>query len=169
MNMHERNWYAIYVKSRYEFVTDGELKKKGIENYLPLVTQLRQWKDRRKSVKFPLFPGYLFVHTSPDPEALYNVLRTRGVVKFVSLVPGHPSPVPHEEIESLRLLIESGRELDVYPNLHEGMMVRVKRGPLKGAVGVLKSKGVHYMFHINIEILGRSVGVKLYADDLEAA
>ena len=169
MTMYERNWYALHVKSRHEFVTDGELKKKGIENYLPLVTQLRQWKDRKKSLKLPLFPGYIFVHSSTEPEALYNVLRTRGVVNFVSLIPGHPSPVPPEELASLRLLLESGRELDLYPNLHVGMMVRVRRGPLSGAVGVLKSKGADYMFHINIEILGRSVGVKLDADDLEAA
>ncbi len=163
------NWYALYVKSRYEFVTDSELRRKGIETFLPSVKRLRQWKDRRKSVEFPLFPGYLFVHISPHPEELLNVLKTKGAVNFITLKPGSPTPVATEEINSLRLMIESGQELDVYPHLKEETRIKIRRGPLKDAEGILKRKEDHYIFLVNIDILGRSVGVKIYADDVEAA
>jgi transcription antitermination factor NusG len=76
--------------------------------------------------------------------------------------------VPPEEVESLKCLIGSGREFDIYPNYKEGMYVRVKRGPLAGAEGILKNKEDHSVFLVNIDILGRSVGVKVYADDLES-
>jgi len=165
INCHE--WYALYVKSRHEFVTNNELLKKGIESYLPAVTRLRKWKDRKKLVDFPLFPGYLFVFIDPNPEAFLDVLKTRGVVTFVALEPGHPTPVSPQEIESLRIILQSGRELNLYPSLKEGTSVRVKRGPLKGAEGILKKMESHYVFHVNIGILGRSVGVKLWADDIE--
>jgi len=168
MDIDELNWYALYVKSRHEFVACNELMKKGIETYLPTVKRLRQWKDRRKFVDFPLFPGYLFVHICAAPEIFLDVLKTRGVVNFISQKPGHPAPVSPEEINSLKLLIQSGKEFDVHPFLKEGTRVRVRRGPLRGAEGVLMKKGDQYLFHVNIDLLGRSVGVKIYADDLEA-
>jgi len=163
------NWYAIYTKPRHEFVVHGELQKKGIESFLPSFKRLQQWKDRKKFVEFPLFPGYLFVHVQHDSAAFLNVLKTRGVVTFISSTPGNPSTVAVEEIQSLKLLLESGEELDVYPNLKEGELIRVKRGPLKGAEGILSVKENQYQFMVNIHLLGRSVGVKMYADELEAA
>ena len=163
------NWYAIYTKPRHEFVVHGELQKKGIESFLPTFKRLQHWKDRKKFVEFPLFPGYLFVHVQHDSAAFLNVLKTRSVVTFISSTPGNPSTVAVEEIQSLKLLLESGEELDVYPNLKEGELIRVKRGPLKGAEGILSVKENQYQFLVNIHLLGRSVGVKMYADELEAA
>ncbi len=160
-------WFALYVKSRHEYVTGHELQKKEMETFLPSIKRWRQWKDRRMLVDFPLFPGYLFVRVRPDPEHFINVLKTRGAVTLVSSEPGIPTPVPPEEISSLRVLVESGEELDIYPHLREGTQVRVRRGPLKGAEGILQEKGGQYMFLININLLGRSVGLKIYADDIE--
>jgi transcription antitermination factor NusG len=65
-------------------------------------------------------------------------------------------------------LIESGRDIDIYPELKEGTRVRVKRGPLQGAEGTLEKRQDQYMLLINIELLGRCIGVKMYADDIEA-
>lgn len=143
--------------------------QKRIETFVPAVMKLSRWKDRKKFIEFPLFPGYIFVHSSSHPEALLTVLKTGGVVNFVSLKPGNPTPVPPDEINSLRLIIESGENIDIYPRLKEGTKVRVRRGPLKGAEGIVKRKEDRYMFMVNIEILGRGVGVKIYADDIEAA
>lgn len=167
--MSELNWYAVYVKSRHEFMVATELGRKGIEAYLPSVKKLRQWKDRKKLVEFPLFPGYLFIHVSPRPEEFVNALRTNGVVTLLSNVAGYPTPVPAAEIGSLRLLVEGGEELDIYPHIKKGAKVRIRKGPLAGAEGTLETKEGMHMFRVNIEILGRSVGVKIYADDVEAA
>ncbi|MEW6109832.1 MAG: UpxY family transcription antiterminator [Nitrospirota bacterium] len=161
------NWYALYVKSRHEFTTMDELKRKGINTFLPFVKRLRQWKDRKKFIDFPLFPGYLFVSVRPNPEEFINVLKTRGAVSLVTGEPGHPVPVSEEEINSLKILIDSGEDLDIYPELKEGAGVRVKKGPLKGAVGKLAKKEERHIFLVNIDILGRSVGVKIFADDIE--
>lgn len=161
-------WYALYVKSRHEFFTDKELRKKGIETYLPSVTRSRQWKDRRKVIEFPLFPGYLFVRI--DSQGSWrHVVKTAGAVKLVSSVPGFPSSIPDTEIESIKILLASERDYDIYPSLLEGTTVRIVRGPLKGAEGILMKKNGHSLFIVGIELLGRSIGVQLYADDLEAA
>ncbi len=82
---------------------------------------------------------------------------------------GNPTPVIPEEINSLKLIVESGQDFDIFPHLKEGTRVRVIRGPLRTAEGVLQKKQDNYMFVVNIEILGRSVGVKIYANDIEKA
>jgi transcription antitermination factor NusG len=161
------NWYALHVKSRHEFVARDELAKKGIETYLPTARKLRFWKDRKKLVDFPLFPGYLFVQSAPNPEEFLRVLKTRGAVNLVSLEPGQPATVPPEEINSLRILLESDVEFDVYPNLKEGARVRVRRGPLRGAEGVLTKREEQHTFTVNIEILGRGVSVRINAEEIE--
>ncbi|KAF0221851.1 MAG: transcription termination factor NusG domain [Geobacteraceae bacterium] len=168
MNNGALQWYALHVKSKHEFATNSELLRKGVETYLPAVKRLRQWKDRKKLVEFPLFPGYIFVHIRSDQEDFCRILKTRGVVTLLSSEPGFPTAVPTEEINSLRLIVGSGNELDIYPHLKKGTRVRVKRGLLAGAEGTLVEKEERFMLLINIELLGRSVGVKVYADDVEA-
>jgi transcription antitermination factor NusG len=164
-----RNWYAVYVKSRHEFVSRDELRDKGIETFLPTVRRVSQWKDRKKLIEFPVFPGYVFVRVASYPSEFFKVIKTRGVVTFISLEPGNPTPVSPDEINALRLIIESGRDLDVYPHLREGTRVRLKRGPLKSAEGMLSKKENQFLFLVNIELLGRSIAVKVGADDIEEA
>ncbi|MDA8105717.1 MAG: hypothetical protein M0Z71_10090, partial [Nitrospiraceae bacterium] len=108
-------------------------------------------------------------HVHPSPEDFLNVLKTRGAISLLSAQPGYPTPVATEEIVSLKLLVGSGEPLDIYPHLKEGTRVRVKRGPLQGAEGILERKENQCTFLVNIELLGRSIGVKMYADDLEEA
>jgi transcription antitermination factor NusG len=120
-------------------------------------------------IETPLFPGYLFVSVQPYPEYFINVLKTAGAVCLVCTEPGHPTPVDDDEMFSLRLLVESGSELDIYPSLREGNRVRIRRGPLKGAEGILTHKEESCMFLVTVSLLGRTVGVKICAEDLEAA
>jgi transcription antitermination factor NusG len=161
------NWYALRVKSRHEFVTAEELTRKSIVNFLPSVARTRQWKDRKKVVDFPLFPGYLFVHITLEPALFLDVLKTRGSVGFVSLEPGHPTSIAPEDILSLKTMLTCGEPIDVFPAFKEGIIVRVKRGPLCSAVGILIKKEEHHIFLVNFDILGRSVGLKICADDVE--
>lgn len=160
-------WFALLVRSRHEFMTRDELLRKGIDAFLPSVLKLQQWRDRRKRVEFPVFPGYLFVHITPHPEEFLHVIKTRGTVTLVSLVPGHPTPVAEQEIHALQKVIASGEPFDVYPGYRLGARVKIRRGPLEGAEGVLAKKEEPQMFFVNVEILGRSVGIRICADDVE--
>ncbi|HOF14945.1 MAG TPA: transcription termination/antitermination NusG family protein, partial [Spirochaetota bacterium] len=73
------NWYAVYVRSRHEFMVEAALAHKSLQTFLPAVERLRQWKDRKKKIMFPLFPGYLFVQCNGDAEHFLAVLKTKGV------------------------------------------------------------------------------------------
>lgn len=161
------NWYALFVRSRHEFATSEQLKKKGIEVLLPTVTRMRRWSDRNKAVTFPLFPGYVFVRVRPNAETFLEVLKTHGSVSFVSHVPGHPTPADPREMEALQKMLCSCDKLDLYPCLSVGRPVVIKRGPLQGAEGILMKKEEHDHFLININILGRSIGTCIDAEDIE--
>ncbi len=130
---------------------------------------MNKWKDRYKLIEYPLFPGYLFVKIRRHSEIFLNVLQTRGVVAFLSQEPGIPSPVPPDEMRSLKLVVENGKEIDVYEGLEEGTRVRIKNGPLAHAEGILSRRKNDYLLLVNIELLGRSVAVQVSAQNLEAA
>jgi len=161
------NWYALSVRSRHEFVTSQQLTKKGIEVLLPTVTRMKRWSDRGKAVTFPLFPGYVFVCVRPSAELFLNVVKTHGTVAFVSHEPGCPTPVDPREIEALKLMLAHGDEIDIYPHLWEGARVAIKHGPLKGITGILARKQDKHLFVVNVDILGRSIGMKIDADELD--
>ena len=57
----ESRWFAAYTSPRHEKHVSQQMERRGIQNFLPLYTSIRRWKDRRKELELPIFPGYLFV------------------------------------------------------------------------------------------------------------
>jgi Transcription termination factor nusG len=66
-------WYAIQTRARHEKIVAHQLQVRGITVFLPLVTEIHRWSDRRKVVQLPLFSGYVFVHLSWLPECRMRV------------------------------------------------------------------------------------------------
>ena len=162
-------WYAVYVKSRHEFRVHEQLTGTHIETFLPTVERLRRWKDRKKLVTFPLFSGYLFVHIPKNKDDMLAVLKTHGVVRFLSIKPGKPEPVPDIQITSLKKLVENKVDLDPYPYLTEGQRVRIKSGPLAGVEGILKERRGYQILVLSVDILQQGASVRVEALDVEPA
>ncbi|HBO84736.1 MAG: hypothetical protein A2073_02960 [Deltaproteobacteria bacterium GWC2_42_11] len=160
-------WYALYVRSRHEFKISNRLADIGIDFFLPVVEKLRKWKDRKKLVDFPLFPGYLFVHIQKNYSDILTVLKIPGVVRFLGILPGEPAPVPEEQIISLKKIIENKRDIDPYPYLKEGQTVRIKRGPLAGVEGILVKRAGQHMLVLSVDIIQQGVSLKIDASDVE--
>jgi transcriptional antiterminator NusG len=59
------NWFALWTRSRHEQVVREQLEQKHIEAFLPTVTRWSRWKDRKKKIDWPLFPGYCFARFNP--------------------------------------------------------------------------------------------------------
>ncbi len=162
-------WYAIHVKSRHEFRALERLTSAGIEAFLPVVERLQRWKDRKKLISFPLFPGYLFVHIRKIYEEMLGVLKTQGVVRFIGMTPCEPEPIPEEQIISLKKLVESKEALDPYPYLKEGQRVRIKRGALAGVEGILAERKGQHLLVLSVDILRQGVSLKINASEVERA
>jgi transcription antitermination factor NusG len=164
--MHEGPaWYAIWTRSRHEQVVREQLARKGIEAFLPTITKWSRWKDRKKQIDWPLFPGYCFVRF--DGADRLPVLKCTGVVNIVSFN-GDIVPIPEHEIDGIRRLIESDLQFDPCPLIREGMVVEVTHGPLKGVVGRLIRKGAHARLILSVNLIGQAVSVEVDAADVKA-
>lgn len=156
-------WFAVWTRSRHEQVVRSQLDEKRVEAFLPTLTKWSRWKDRRKQVEVPLFPGYVFAKFTP--ERRLGVLKCSGVVSIVS-VNGQPVPVPDSEIESIRTLVHSTLPYDPCPTIRTGTMVEVVHGPLKGVIGRLARKGSQARLILAVDLIGQGVSVQVDAADV---
>jgi transcription termination/antitermination protein NusG len=157
-------WFAIWTRSRHEQVVREQLEKKSITAFLPTITRWSRWKDRKKKIDWPLFPGYCFARF--DPADTLPVLKCAGVVRIVSFE-GKPAPIPDYELESIRLLIGSELQYDPCPMISEGMMVEVVHGPLKSVIGRLTRKDPHRArLVLAVDLIGKAVSVEVDAADV---
>jgi transcription antitermination factor NusG len=157
-------WFAIWTRSRHEKLVRDQLQEKRVEVFLPTITKWSRWKDRKKQIEWPLFPGYCFARF--DASDRLPILKCDGVVTIVG-TEGLPSPIPPIEIDSIRQLIESELAFDPCPLIKEGMMVEVKAGPLKGVVGRLVRKGSHARLVLSVDLIGQAVSVEVDAADVK--
>jgi transcriptional antiterminator NusG len=159
-------WYAIWTRSRHEQVVREQLERKGLEAFLPTITRWSRWKDRKKQIDWPLFPGYCFVRF--DPRERVPVLKCTGVVNIVSF-DGKPAPIPESELDSIRALVGSELQYDPCPMIHEGMMVQVTHGPLRGVIGRLMRKdAIKARLVLSVNLIGQAVSVEVDAADVKA-
>lgn len=154
------HWYALRTRSRHEKLVRDRLMKQGLEPLLPTLMRLSQWKDRKKTIEVPLFAGYCFARFSWQDRL--PILTVPGVVSIVGSGM-QPQPIPEEEINSLRSLMDSALPYDAHPYLREGMAVEVIRGPLRGVRGVLLRKEKHYRLVISVHLIKQAAAVEIDA------
>jgi len=151
-------WYAIYTRSRYEKKVSMELEERGLEHFLPLVPQLRYWKDRKKIVNMPIFPGYVFVNINISEKI--RVLRANGVVRFIEFN-GSPSPIPDAQIEDVRQLLKYPDRVETASYFNCGDPVEITAGPFSGIRGkIIHSRGKQRLL-VGIEIIHQAISVEI--------
>jgi transcription termination/antitermination protein NusG len=160
-----QRWYAVWTRSRHEQVVRTQLDEKQVTAFLPTMTRWSRWKDRKKQIDVPLFPGYVFARFEPGERLA--VLKCSGVVSIVSFN-GEPAPVPDHEIESIRTLVASTLPYDPCPTIKTGTLVEVSHGPLKGVIGRLTRKGTQSRLILSVDLIGQAVSVQVDAADVRA-
>jgi transcriptional antiterminator NusG len=158
-----QEWYAIWTRSRHEQVVREQLEQKGFEAFLPTLPRWSRWKDRKKKIDWPLFPGYCFARFGMAERL--PILKCSGVVNIISFN-GEIAPIPEQEIDGIRRLVESNLQYDPCPLIREGMMVEVTHGPLKGVIGRLTRKGAHARLVLAVDLIGQAVSVEVDAADI---
>jgi transcription antitermination factor NusG len=159
-------WFAIWTRSRHEQVVREQLEKKQVEAFLPTVTRWSRWKDRKKKIDWPLFPGYCFARFNPVDTL--PVLKCTGVVSIVTF-DGKPAAIPEYELDSLRVLVGSDLQYDPCPMIREGAMVEVTHGPLKGVIGrLIRKDSERGRLVLSVDLIGQAVSVEVDVADVKA-
>lgn len=161
-------WYAVQTWPRFEKKVATEFQRKDVEAFLPVLSSKRQWSDRQRMVQVPLFPGYVFVRIAPEPSSRIAVLRTNGVAGFVG-VRGTGIPIQDSEIDSVRLLLAGGVVFQRHPFLNVGQRVRIRGGSLDAVEGILLAKNDDLSLVVSIQIIQRSVSIRISGYQVEAA
>jgi len=162
------NWYAVQTRARNEKAISERLQEQGLTTFLPLVTEIRRWSDRKKKVELPLFSCYLFVKlVAGNNDERMRVYRTNGVFRIVSML-GEPIPVPDEQIEALRAVVTQQVPWTEHPFLKIGQRVRIRGGSLEGVEGVLLSRNGDRTLIISVDAIQRSLAVRVEGYDVEA-
>jgi transcription antitermination factor NusG len=164
--MHQSHWYAVRTRSNCEKKVSSLLVEKGIEHFLPTFREVHQWKDRKKVVESPLFPGYLFTRILDSREARVSVLSSDGVVTILGNG-DKIEQVPENEIEAVRTLLDCNTSYQAHPLRREGAWVRVKRGPLKNLEGLLVRVKTQTRLVLSITLLSQSVSTEIDASDVQ--
>ncbi len=154
------SWKVIYVNSRTEKKVAERLQQEGIESYVPLKREMKQWSDRKKLVESPLINGYVFVNPSANDRD--KVLRFPGALQYVRYN-ASDAIVRDVEIEALRSIEEKGYFVngEFSKPLKEGDRVNIEYGPFKGLYGSVKTQAKESVYTISIEGIGYALTVRV--------
>lgn len=154
----EKKWFALYTKPRQEFKAAINLEAKDIEFYMPTITVTKRWHDRKKKIVEPILRGYIFIHT--DEKGRILSLQNSAIVRTICFQ-GKPATIPAWEIENLKKFLSESHEFVVSNKIEIGAKVKIIEGPFLDVVGVVTSAQEDKWLAVSIELLKRSVMVKL--------
>ena len=162
------NWYGLQTRPRHEKIVAQRLEERGVTTFLPLVTEVHRWSDRKKSVRMPLFSCYVFAKFVPNRSDRLRVLRVDGVFGLVG-ASGEGTPIPDVQIDAVRSLVETELPWSSHPFLKIGQRVRIRSGALDGLEGILVSRNGDRTLVISVEAIQRSLAVRVEGYEVEPA
>ncbi|MGO8795193.1 MAG: transcription termination/antitermination protein NusG [Candidatus Sulfotelmatobacter sp.] len=160
------NWYSLQTRPRHEKIVVQRLQERGVTTFLPLVSEVHRWSDRKKTVQLPLFGCYVFAKFAPKREERLRVLRVEGVFGLVGSG-GEGTPIPDEQIDAVRSLVLGELPWSTHPFLKIGQRVRIRSGALDGLEGILVSRNGDRTLVISVDAIQRSLAVKVEGYEVE--
>jgi transcription antitermination factor NusG len=160
------SWYAVQTRARHEKAAANRLSERGVTTFLPTVTEVHRWNDRKKTVQLPLFSCYLFVKLMPGNEERQRVLRTDSVLGLVG-AQGVGTPIPSNQIDAVRTLVTEQFPCHPHPFLKTGQRVRIRGGALDGIEGIFLSRQGERRLVISVDAMQRSLAIQVEGYDVE--
>jgi transcription antitermination factor NusG len=161
-------WYGLQTRPRHEKIVAHRLGEKGVTTFLPLITEVHRWSDRKKTVQVPLFGCYVFAKFTPNRLDRLRVLRVDGVFGLVG-AGGEGTPIPDQQIDAVRSLVETQLPWTSHPFLKIGQRVRITSGVLNGMEGILVSRNGDRSLVISVDAIQRSLAVRVEGYEVEPA
>jgi transcription antitermination factor NusG len=162
------SWYAVQTHARHERAVVQRFRDKKLTTFLPLVTEERRWSDRRKLLEVPLFACYVFVKIMDTIEDRLRVLCTDSVFDFVG-IPRQGTPIPDEQMNAVRTIVEQNIKCGAYPFLKIGQRVRICSGALEGVEGILVARNGFKTLVISVDLIQRSMAIQVDGYSVEPA
>lgn len=161
-------WIAAYTRPRSEKKAALELRKNGIETYVPIQKQLRTWSDRRKFVEIPVIPMIIFAKISEED---IQIIREHSLIIRIISQPGIkvPAHIPTDQIDKLKYMLGQSEIPVSFENgyFKSDDIVTIVRGSLIGLIGQVKDvKDDMTEVWVSIDLLGGAI-IKIKGTELE--
>lgn len=150
-------WFVLIVRSCQEKTVASRLAIMGVEHYIPIRRELRQWSDRKVWKDRILMPRTVFIHcTEAERIKLFNDI-VYAQYYMMDRLTHRPAVVPDAQMEVFRRVVDGASSpvefrstLDFAP----GDMVRVIDGPLKDMECEITSIKNRHFICVRLGILG---------------
>jgi len=143
-------WFVAHTKSRCEVKASDFFKKNGVESYVPVVEEKRQWAGRTKKNITPAVSGYVFFRLE---KVDYSFLNLNPYLRNVVRRLGQAVEIRESEIQIMKDCLKHYTE---ELSFGAGDTVKVLSGVLKNKKGLVD--GVENNFLI---LLMNSIKVKI--------
>lgn len=162
MTAAQPQWHVLWTRSNCEQLVHDQLTAKGYEMFLPRVGRWSRRGGLRYLAHIPMFSGYLFIRQAMDKGNYIEVCKARGLARILGDRWDRLGTVPDREIEAIQKVVGADMPTVTHPYLREGQRVRVIRGPLANAEGILlKTEPKEGLLVLSVDLLRRSIAVRI--------
>ena len=164
VGMEKSYWYVAIVNHNSEKQSSTKLTKMGIKNYLPTQSEIRVWRNGRKSkVDRIVIPSTIFVHCTEQERK--EIVGLPFIFRFMTNRAGTSTDsknkpiaiIPDSEIEHLKFMLgQSDISIEITEKTFKtGDKVKIIRGSLAGLEGeVIDSKDGKSEIIVVLELFG---------------
>lgn len=170
------SWYVAIVKNNTEKSVLDKLTKLEYECYVPLQSELRVWRNGRKTkVERVVIPTLVFVNCTESSRK--EIIKYPYILRFMTNMAGSftsagnkpLAKIPDTQIKTLQFILNQSNEPIEFSSkpIKKGDKVRVVRGDFIGLEGeVFSLKNTRSNLIIDFDFLG-CVKLSIYTDNLE--
>lgn len=162
----ELPWFLLQLKPNAYSVAVTNLRRQGIDVFLPRLERPQKKGKAAANPYTPLFPGYAFARLDIFSKMLRTVNSTLGVSRVVRFGGSFPRPIPDNLITGLQQRCDADGILRRADRLRPDDKVGVISGPFADFVGIVETIRPDERVTVLLNMMGRSVNVVLHEEHL---
>ncbi len=163
-------WFAVHTYAGYEDavaryleqrVESLEMRDKIFKVVVPKEKSIKIRNGKRVTIEEKIYPGYVLVQMTMEPDSWYVVRNTPRVTGFVGADSTNPTPLSFEEVESLMARMGQ-KEPSMRFDFKVGETVRIIDGPFKDYDGKISEVDeTRGRIKVMVPVFGRDTAVEL--------
>ena len=163
-------WFAVHTYAGYEDavaryleqrVESLEMRDKIFKVVVPKEKSIKIRNGKRVTMEEKIYPGYVLVQMTMEPDSWYVVRNTPRVTGFVGADSTNPTPLSFEEVESLMARMGQ-KEPSMRFDFKVGETVRIIDGPFKDYDGKISEVDeTRGRIKVMVPVFGRDTAVEL--------
>lgn len=143
-------WFVLHTKARQEKALAEDLRARGLDYFLPLVSVVKYYGRRKARVHVPLFGGYVFLYG--DIEHTYAADRTDRVANIIKV---QDQGRLRAELANIRAALAAGAPLLPADHIRAGTLAEVISGPFRGIRGIAEAGIRSDRLFLQVDLIGK--------------